>query len=57
MTLWLVTAVTLSDSGYCNFISDGFQAHAKACYMLSCVLDAEIFSTYNNDGWTEEQYY
>ncbi len=44
----------LGDSNYYNFISDGFQELAKACGLYPCVLDAVIFSSYDDGGWTEE---
>jgi hypothetical protein len=49
-----LTATGLGDSSYYNFVSDGFQELAKACDILPCVLDAVIFSSYDNGGWTEE---
>jgi len=49
-----LTATALGDSCYYNFVSDGFQELAKACDIPPCVLDAVIFSSYDNGGWTEE---
>lgn len=49
-----LTATALGDPSYYNFISDGFQELAHACGLYPCVLDAIIFSSYDNDGWTEE---
>lgn len=49
-----LTATALADTAYYNFVSDGFQALARACDLYPCVLDAVIFSSYDNGGWTEE---
>lgn len=49
-----LTAAALGDSSYYNFISDGFQELAKTCDIPPCVLDAVIFSSYDDGAWTEE---
>ena len=49
-----LTANALSDHNYYNFVSDGFQRLAEACGIMPCVLDAAIFSSFDGDGWTEE---
>lgn len=49
-----LTAAALGDSSYYDFISDGFQQLAKACGLFPCVLDAIIFSSYDNGGWTTD---
>lgn len=49
-----LTANTLADQNYFEFVSDGFQRLAEACGIAPCVLDAAIFSSFDVDGWTEE---
>jgi hypothetical protein len=49
-----LTANALGDVNYCNFVSDGFQRLAEACGIMPCVLDAAIFSSFDGDGWTDE---
>jgi len=49
-----LTANALSDQNYFEFVSDGFQKLAEACNIPPCVLDAAIFSSFDGDGWTEE---
>lgn len=49
-----LTANALSDRNYFEFVSDGFQRLAEACDIAPCVLDAAIFSSFDGDGWTEE---
>lgn len=49
-----LTANALGDANYYNFVSDGVQRLAKACGVMPCVLDAAIFSSFDGDGWTEE---
>lgn len=49
-----LTANALSDRNYFEFVSDGFQRLAEACGIAPCVLDAAIFSSFDGDGWTEE---
>ena len=49
-----LTASALSDQNYFEFVSDGFQRLAEACGIPPCVLDAAIFSSFDGDGWTEE---
>ena len=49
-----LTASTLSDPDYFDFVSDGIQSICRETGLLPCVLDAAIFSSYDNDGWTDE---
>jgi len=49
-----LTAASLQDLNYCNFVSDGFQRLAEACDIMPCVLDAAIFSSFDGDEWTED---
>ena len=49
-----LTAQALQDVNYYNFVSDGFQRLADACGIMPCVLDAAIFSSFDGDGWTED---
>jgi len=48
-----LTSIALSDHNYYNFVSDGFQELCKSCGIKPCVMDAVIFSSYDNH-WTEE---
>ena len=49
-----LTANGLADQNYFEFVSDGFQQLAEACCIAPCVLDAAIFSSFDDGGWTEE---
>ena len=49
-----LTANALADPNYFEFVSDGFQRLAKASGIAPCVLDAVIFSSFDGDGWTDE---
>jgi hypothetical protein len=49
-----LTASALADCNYFEFVSDGFQRLALACGIAPCVLDAAIFSSFDDGGWTEE---
>lgn len=49
-----LTASGLGDSSYYGFVADGLQELAKAVNIYPCVLDAVIFSSYDNGGWSEE---
>ena len=44
----------LQDRNYYNFVSDGFQKLCEACDIMPCVLDAAIFSSFDDGKWTEE---
>ncbi|WDI43711.1 hypothetical protein [Bremerella sp. P1] len=49
-----LTAGPLQDQHYYAFVSDGFQQLASACGIFPCLLDAAIFSSFDGDGWTED---
>jgi hypothetical protein len=49
-----LTANALADRNYFEFVSDGFQRLAAASGIAPCVLDAAIFSSFDQGGWTEE---
>jgi len=49
-----LTANALQDRNYYNFVSDGFQRLCVACEIMPCVLDAAIFSSFDEGKWTEE---
>lgn len=42
-----LTATALADRSYFEFVSDGFQRLAEACELAPCVLDAMIFTSYD----------
>ena len=48
-----LSAAALGDINYYNFISDGFQRLCKESGIKPCIMDAAIFSSYDN-GWTEQ---
>jgi hypothetical protein len=49
-----LSAWALSDEGYYRFVSDGFQALCLQSDLYPCLLDAAIFASFDNGGWTEE---
>ena len=49
-----LTANALQDRNYYNFVSDGFQELCEACDIMPCVLDAAIFSSFDEGKWTED---
>jgi hypothetical protein len=49
-----LSATALSDANYYEFVSDGVQQLCEACKIMPCVLDAVIFSSYDQGKWTEE---
>ena len=49
-----LNASVLADAGYYEFALDGFQALCSSSDVFPCVLDAAIFSSFDGDGWTEE---
>ncbi|MGB3052711.1 MAG: hypothetical protein WBB42_17045, partial [Polyangiales bacterium] len=49
-----LTANALQDRNYYNFVSDGFQKLCEACDITPCVLDAAIFSSFDEGKWTKE---
>lgn len=62
ITTWLndfgfpvtLTSSPLGDKGYYHFVSDGIQELCKKAEIYPCLLDAAIFSSFDNDEWTEE---
>ncbi|MCK5459660.1 hypothetical protein KAI52_00930 [Candidatus Parcubacteria bacterium] len=62
ITKWLTTfgfpinlsATALGDENYYNFVQYGFQKICEACNILPCVMDAVIFSNFD-DEWTEDK--
>jgi hypothetical protein len=44
----------LSDPGYFNLVSDGFQQLCLQSGLVPCLVDAAIFSSFDKGGWTEE---
>ena len=49
-----LTSIGLSDPHYYNFISCGIQHLCEQAKIYPCLLDAAIFSSYDNGKWTEE---
>jgi hypothetical protein len=49
-----LTSTPLSDKGYYHFVSDGIQELCIKAEIYPCELDAAIFSSYDNNEWTEE---
>jgi hypothetical protein len=49
-----LNASTLADSDYYEFALDGILSLCKAADIFPCILDAAIFSSFDGDGWTEE---
>lgn len=49
-----LTAGGLSDPNYYQFISEGIQHLCEQANVYPCLLDAAIFSSYDNGKWTEE---
>jgi hypothetical protein len=49
-----LTSSPLSDKGYYHFVSDGIQELCLKAKIYPCELDAAIFSSFDNDEWTEE---
>jgi hypothetical protein len=49
-----LSATGLQDKAYYHFVSDGFQALCKQVDVYPCVLDAAIFSSFDNGQWTKE---
>jgi hypothetical protein len=62
LTRWLnrlgfpvrLSADLLGSRHYCHFVSSGFQRLSEACGIVPCVLDAAIFASYDEGGWTED---
>lgn len=49
-----LSASALADSNYYCFVMDGFQVLCQASDVAPCVLDAAIFASFDDGGWTEE---
>lgn len=49
-----LTSSLLGDKGYYHFVSDGIQELCRKAEVYPCILDAAIFSSYDNGEWTEE---
>jgi len=47
-------STALQDKGYYHFVSDGIQILCDRAGIFPCVLDAAIFSSFDNNEWTEE---
>lgn len=62
ITKWLTTfgfpiklsASALGDENYYNFVQDGFQKICAACDIFPCVMDAIIFSSFDEE-WPEDK--
>jgi len=50
-----LSATALSDENYYNFIMDGLQQLCKESDIYPCVLDAVIFSSYDQEEWSIDQ--
>jgi len=48
-----LTSIALQDREYYEFVSDGIQSLCEKAGILPCVLDAAIFSSFDNGQWTE----
>ena len=49
-----LSAASLQDKEYYHFVSDGIQVLCSHAEIYPCVLDAAIFSSYDNNKWTKE---
>ncbi len=49
-----LSATALSDKYYYNFVLDGFQKICEACKIFPCVMDAAIFSSFD-ENWPEDK--
>lgn len=62
ITTWLndfgfplkLTASSLGDNGYYHFVSDGIQELCEKAGVYPCILDVAIFSSFDNNQWTDE---
>jgi hypothetical protein len=50
-----LTARELQSRKSYNLISDNYQRLREACGIVPCVLDAAIFSSFDEDGWTDQE--
>lgn len=51
-----LSAAALADPSYYNLISDGFQQLCAQSDLVPCLLDAAIFTSFDNGGWTAENF-
>lgn len=49
-----LSSSSLQDKEYYHFVSDGFQKLCEKAKFYPCVVDAAIFSSFDNGQWTEE---
>ena len=49
-----LSATALSDESYYNFVLVGFQRICEACDIFPCVMDAAIFSSFDED-WPKDK--
>ncbi len=49
-----LSAISLQDKGYYHFVSDGIQSLCDQADIYPCILDAAIFSSFDNGEWTNE---
>ena len=62
ITTWLndfgfpvtLTSSPLGDKGYYHFVSNGIQELCEKAEIYPCILDAAIFSSFDNNEWTDE---
>ena len=48
-----LSAASLADARYYEFVSEGVQVLCAKCGNLPCILDAAIFALKDGDGWTD----
>jgi len=49
-----LSPTALQDTGYYHFVSDGIQELCKRANIFPCILDAAIFSSFDNGQWNQE---
>jgi len=49
-----LSSSSLGDKGYYHFVSDGIQELCRQAEIYPCILDAAIFSSFDNGAWTDE---
>lgn len=49
-----LTAAGLSDANYYQFVAEGFQQLCAASDIYPCLMDAAIFASFDDGGWTDE---
>ena len=62
ITTWLnnfgfpvvLSSTALQDKGYYHFVLDGLQQLCEEAGIYPCVLDAAIFSSFDNDQWNQD---